>query len=42
VDILGGGLVGRQAEEIGKLFDVTDILVVSLDGGTDPDGGCGG
>src|ERR1700760_1296824 len=30
MDILGGGLVGRPAEEIGKLFDVADILVVRL------------
>src|SRR6516165_264389 len=30
MDILGGGLVGRPAEEIGKLFDVADILVLSL------------
>jgi hypothetical protein len=28
MDILGGGLVGRPAQEIGKLFDVADILVV--------------
>src|SRR5215472_3958413 len=30
MDILGGGLVGRPAEEIGKLFDVADILGLSL------------
>src|SRR6516225_1977154 len=30
MDILGGGLVGRPAQEIGKLFDVADILVVRL------------
>src|SRR6516162_9069035 len=30
MDILDGGLVGRPAEEIGKLFDVADILVLSL------------
>src|SRR3974377_651984 len=30
MDILGGGLVGRPAQEIGKLFDVVDILVVRL------------
>src|SRR6516164_4987898 len=29
MDILDGGLVGRPAEEIGKLFDVADILVLS-------------
>src|SRR6516225_5116340 len=34
MDILDGGLVGRPAEEIGKLFDVADILVVRL--GTEP------
>src|SRR5215470_4977830 len=28
MDILGGGLVGRPAQKIGKLFDVADILVV--------------
>ena len=30
MDILGGGLVGRPAQEIGKHFDVADILVLSL------------
>src|SRR5215510_7576166 len=30
MDIPGGGLVGRPAQEIGKLFDVADILVVRL------------
>src|SRR6516162_10250706 len=30
MDILGGGLVGRPAQEIGKLFDMADILVLSL------------
>src|SRR5262249_14556810 len=30
MDILGGGLVGRPAQEIGKLFDVADILVLRL------------
>jgi len=30
MDILGGGLVGRPAQKIGKLFDVADILVVRL------------
>src|SRR5215467_4294732 len=30
MDILGGGLAGRPAEEIGKLFDVADILGLSL------------
>src|SRR3974390_3125635 len=30
MDILGGGLVGRPAQEIGKLFDVADMLVVRL------------
>jgi hypothetical protein len=34
MDILGGGLVGRPAQEIGKPFDVADILVLSL--GTKP------
>ena len=27
MDILGGGLVGRPAQEIGKPFDVADIVV---------------
>jgi hypothetical protein len=30
MNILGGGLVGRPAQEIGKLFDVADVLVLSL------------
>src|SRR5262249_42468665 len=30
MDILGGGLVGRPAQEIGKPFDMADILVVRL------------
>src|SRR5262249_18558256 len=30
MDIFGGGLVGRPAQKIGKLFDVADILVVRL------------
>jgi hypothetical protein len=30
MDVLGGGLVGRPAQEIGKLFDVADVLVLSL------------
>jgi hypothetical protein len=30
MDILGGGLVGRLAQEIGKPFDVADIVVLSL------------
>jgi hypothetical protein len=30
MDILGGDLVGRLAQEIGKPFDVTDIVVLSL------------
>jgi hypothetical protein len=30
MDILGGGLVGRPAQEIGKPFDVADIVVLSL------------
>jgi hypothetical protein len=30
MDTLGGGLVGRLAQEIGKPFDVTDIVVLSL------------
>jgi hypothetical protein len=30
MDILGGGLVGRLAQEIGKPFGVTDIVVLSL------------
>src|SRR5262249_6864760 len=36
MDILDGGLVGRPAQEIGKLFDVADILVVRL--GAEPAG----
>jgi hypothetical protein len=34
MDILGGGLVGRPAYEIGKPFDVADIMVLRL--GTKP------
>jgi hypothetical protein len=30
MDILGDGLVGRLAQEIGKPFDVADIVVLSL------------
>jgi hypothetical protein len=30
MDILGGGLVGRPARKISKLFDAADILVLSL------------
>jgi hypothetical protein len=30
MDILCGGLVDRPADEIGKLFDVADILVLRL------------
>ena len=30
MDILGGGLVGRLTQEIGKPFDVADIVVLSL------------
>jgi hypothetical protein len=30
MDILGRSLVGRPAQKIGKLFDVTDILVLRL------------
>jgi hypothetical protein len=30
MDILWGGLVGRPAQEIGKLFDVADIVELSL------------
>jgi hypothetical protein len=30
MDILWGGLVGRPTQEIGKLFDVADIVVLSL------------
>src|SRR5262250_2481257 len=30
MDILGGGLIDRPAQEIGKLFDVADILAVRL------------
>jgi hypothetical protein len=30
MDILGGGLVGRSAQKIGKPFDVADILVLSV------------
>jgi hypothetical protein len=30
MDVLGGGLVGRLAQEIGKRFDVADIVVLSL------------
>jgi hypothetical protein len=29
MDILGGSLVGRPAQEIGKLFDVANILILS-------------
>jgi hypothetical protein len=29
MDILGDGLVGRLAQEIGKPFDVADIVVLS-------------
>src|SRR5262249_1323551 len=36
MDILGRGLVGRPAQEIGKLFDVADILVMRL--GAEPAG----
>jgi len=36
MDILWGGLVGRPAQEIGKPFDVADILVLSL-GAKSPD-----
>jgi hypothetical protein len=31
MDILGGGLVGRPAQKIGKLFDVADILAATPD-----------
>jgi hypothetical protein len=34
MDVLGGGLVGRLAQEIGKPFDVADIVVLSF--GTKP------
>src|SRR5215470_15016752 len=34
MDILGGGFVGRPTQKIGKLFDVADVLVLSL--GTEP------
>src|SRR5499427_8846300 len=30
MDILGGGFVGRPTQKIGKLFDVADVLVLSL------------
>ena len=30
MDILGGGLVGRPAQKIGKPFDVADIVELSL------------
>ena len=30
MDTLGGGLVGRPAQKIGKPFDVADIVVLSL------------
>jgi hypothetical protein len=30
MDILWGGLVGRPAQEIGKPFDVADIVELSL------------
>jgi len=30
MDILGGGLVDRPADEIGKPFDVADIVELSL------------
>jgi hypothetical protein len=30
MDILGGGLVGRPAEEIGKPFDMADLVKLSL------------
>jgi hypothetical protein len=30
MDILGGGLVGRLAHEIGKPFDLADIVELSL------------
>ena len=36
MDILWGSLVGRPAQEIGKPFDVADILVLSL-GAKPPD-----
>jgi hypothetical protein len=36
MDILGGGLVGRPAEEISKPFDVADIVQLSL-GAKPPD-----
>jgi hypothetical protein len=34
MDILGSSLVGRPAQEIGKPFDVADIVELSL--GTKP------
>jgi hypothetical protein len=34
MDILGSGLVGGPADEISKLFDVAEILILSL--GTKP------
>jgi hypothetical protein len=36
MDILGGGLVGRPAQKIGKPFDVADIVELSL-GAKPPD-----
>jgi hypothetical protein len=30
MDILGGGLVGRPAQKIGKPFNMADIVVLSL------------
>jgi hypothetical protein len=30
MDIFGSSLVGRPAQKIGKLFNVADILVLSL------------
>jgi hypothetical protein len=30
MDILRGGLVGRPAKEVGKAFDVADIVVLRL------------
>src|SRR5215831_2432903 len=36
MDVLGGGLVGRPAQEIGKPFDVANIVLLSL-GAKPPD-----
>jgi len=36
MDVLDGGLVGRLAQEIGKPFDVADIVLLSL-GAKPPD-----